>query len=342
MTSFIPETILVYVTSNPDDALGENIIKLPFLYALRTAYPKAKLTWVPGTGKAFYQTLLQPLVDGQIDEIVTDLDLPARWSKLFSFGSPMKNRSFDLIIDLQRNILRTLQLRRIPHKRFISPTWDWKFSSARPPEGQTPSPHESIRLVSFAAAAAGRPLDIPYDIPVPEKWRAEARSLLPEGRTYIGLAPGAGRQDSGKLWPLENYLAVGRDQIDKGRVPVVFLGPNEKNWVETIRNTLPEAIVPGFDDKPVTEGLLGPTLTVAMARHLSAAVANCAGTAHMLGTGGAPMVALYGPTNPKKYTPHGLRSITLRAQDFGGTNIISAIPVEAVIAAVEKQIAFQR
>ena len=54
------------------------------------------------------------------------------------------------------------------------------------------------------------------------------------------------------------------------------------------------------------------------------------------------MVALYGPTNPKKYTPHGLRSITLRAQDFGGTNIISAIPVEAVIAAVEKQIAFQR
>ena len=338
MSTFRPETILVYVTSNPDDALGENIIKIPFLYALRSVYPDARLTWVPGTGTAFYSTVLAPLVDGKIDEIVTDLDLPMQWSRLFAFGSPMKGRSFDLIIDLQRNLYRTVQLRRISHRRFISPTWHWKLSDARPPEGQNPSPHESIRLVSFAAAAAGKPVDIPYDITVPEKWRAAAQTLLPPGTVYVGLAPGAGRQNSGKLWPLEQYLQLGRDQLNKGRKPVVFLGPGEVSWVETIRAALPEAFIPGFDETDIPKDVLGPTLTVAMARHLAAAVANCSGTAHMLGTGGAPTVTLYGPTNPKKYTPHGRRPVTLRAQDFDGEKNIAAIPLDAVIDAVEKQV----
>lgn len=338
MSSFQPETILVYVTSNPDDALGENIIKIPFLYALRSLYPDAKLTWVPGTGTAIYSTVLAPLVGGKIDEIVTDLDLPMQWSKLFSFGSPMNGRSFDLIIDLQRNLYRTVQLRRIRHRRFISPTWHWRLSDARPPTQQNPSPHESIRLVSFAAAAAERQVDIPYDIPVPEKWTAVARALLPPHATYVGLAPGAGRQSSGKLWPLERYLQLGQDQMKKGRKPVVFLGPSEASWVETIRRALPEAFIPGFDETNIPEDVLGPALTVAMARHLGAAVANCSGTAHMLGTGGAPTVTLYGPTDPKKYTPHGRRPITLRAQDFGGGKDITAIPLDAVIDAVDRQI----
>jgi hypothetical protein len=44
------ETILVYVGSNPDDAIGENILKLPFLRALRTSFPAARITWIAGVG----------------------------------------------------------------------------------------------------------------------------------------------------------------------------------------------------------------------------------------------------------------------------------------------------
>lgn len=339
MNVFVPETILVYVSSDPDGALGENFIKIPFLRALRSAYPKARLSWVPGSGATVYKTALAPLVEGLIDEFITDLVMPKKIGNILSFASPLPGRSFDLIVDLQTNICWTLQLRRVPHKKFIASTWGWAFSSAKPPKEQGEATRESIRLVSLAAAAAKRVLPVPYDIPVPEKFSRAAAALLPPGQAYVGLAPGAGNQVRGKLWPLERYLALGRDQVTKGRKPVVFLGGSEKKWLDEIRAALPEALIPEFDDNAhLTADVRGPALTVAMGRHLAAAVANCSGTGHMLGTGGAPMVSLFGPTNPKKYAPHGLRTVAIRSQDFGEEKAIEAIPLEAVIAAVDAQV----
>ena len=42
-------SILVYVTSDADNALGENVLKLPLLLALAGAFPAARISWVPGT-----------------------------------------------------------------------------------------------------------------------------------------------------------------------------------------------------------------------------------------------------------------------------------------------------
>ncbi len=39
-----PGSILVYIGHNPDNALGENIIKLPFLRAIRQAFPDARVS----------------------------------------------------------------------------------------------------------------------------------------------------------------------------------------------------------------------------------------------------------------------------------------------------------
>ncbi|GHU06102.1 heptosyltransferase [Alphaproteobacteria bacterium] len=337
MNLSVPKTILVYVSSDPDGALGENFIKIPFLRALRSAYPDARLSWVPGTGAPVYENALAPMVEGLIDEFITDLVMPKKARAILSSVRPLRGRAFDVIVDLQSNLFWTLQLRRIAHKKFISSTWGWVFSAAKPPKEQGRATRESIRLVSLAAAAAGRALPVPYDIPVPEKFREAAAAFLPPGPIYVGIAPGAGNQVRGKLWPLDRYLALGRDQVTKGRKPVVFLGGSEKKWLDAIRTALPEALIPEFDDNAHL-AVRGPALTAAMGRHLAAAVANCSGTGHMLGTGGAPMVSLYGPTNPEKYAPHGLRTVTIQARDFGGGKAIEAIPLEAVIAAVDAQI----
>ena len=50
------------------------------------------------------------------------------------------------------------------------------------------------------------------------------------------------------------------------------------------------------------------------------------------------MVSLYGPTRPEKYAPFARARVCLKAQDFGSERI-EAIPVAAVAAAVERQIA---
>jgi ADP-heptose:LPS heptosyltransferase len=335
-------SILVYVTSGADNALGENVLKLPLLLALAEAFPMARIAWVPGTSGEFYlRDKLAPLVGGRIAEFITDLAIPAEpaaalrlaWGR----GHPILDRHFDLIVDTQRNLGRTLFLRRIPHRRFLSGTWRYVWSSAPPPRGVPRRPPQLVdKLLGLAAAAAGHPVAVPNPIPIPADLRARAADLLPPGPTYVGIAPGAGNKHTGKCWPLDRFVALARAQVERGRVPAFLLGPEEgREWLASVRAAVPQALFPEQRNEAASAG---PSLTAALGERLSAAVANCSGTGHLLAAGGAPMVSLYGPTRPEKYAPFARALICLKAQDYGADRI-DAIPLDAVAAAVERQVA---
>ncbi len=337
-----PRSILVYVTSDADNALGENVLKLPLLLALGAAFPRARVAWVPGTSGAFYlRDQLAPLVDGRIDEFITDLAIPtdprAALRVASHHGHPILDRHFDLIVDTQRYLGRTLFLRRIPHRRFISGTWRYVLSDAVPPRGLKVRPPRLIdKLLGLAAASAGRPIAVPNPIPLPPAWRARAAQLLPAGPCYVGLSPGAGNKHTGKCWPLESFVALARTQVERDRVPVFLLGPEEREWHAPLSAAVPQALFPEQPNAAAAIG--GPCLTAALGEHLSVAVANCSGPGHLLAAGGAPMVSLYGPTRPEKYAPFARALICLKAQDYGSDRT-RAIPLDAVIAAVERQVA---
>ncbi|HLY47370.1 MAG TPA: glycosyltransferase family 9 protein [Stellaceae bacterium] len=332
----IPVEILVYVTSDADNALGENVLKLPLLLALDAAFPGARIAWVPGTGGAFYlERQLAPLVDGRIAEFIGDLAIPADPREARRYRHPILARQFDLIVDTQRYLGRTLFLRRIPHRRFISGTWRYLWSNAAPPRPLSRRPPRLVdKLLGLAAAAAGRPVAVANPIPLPPAWRARAAQLLPAGPDYVGLAPGAGNKDKGKCWPVEGFLALARRQVEHGRVPVFLIGPEERDWVAALRDAVPQALFPEQQEG----GIGGPCLAAALGERLAAAVANCSGPGHLLAAGGAPMVSLFGPTRPEKYAPFARALICLKAQDYGSERI-EAIPFDAVAAAVERQLA---
>jgi ADP-heptose:LPS heptosyltransferase len=190
------------------------------------------------------------------------------------------------------------------------------------------------KLLGLAAAAAGHPVAVPNPIPIPADLRARAADLLPPGPTYVGIAPGAGNKHTGKCWPLDGFVALAREQVERARVPVFLLGPEEgREWLAALRAAVPQAL---FPEQENDAGPAGPSLTAALGELLSAAVANCSGTGHLLAAGGAPMVSLYGPTRPEKYAPFARASICLKAQDYGADRI-DAIPFAAVAAAVEQQ-----
>jgi ADP-heptose:LPS heptosyltransferase len=334
-------SILVYVTSDVDNALGENVLKLPLLLALEEAFPGARIAWVPGTSGAFYlREALAPLVGGRIDEFITDLAIPTDPRAALFAKHPILDRHFDLIVDTQRYFGRTLFLRRIPHQRFISGTWRYLLSNARPPRPLPVRPPRLVdKLLGLAAAAAGNPIAVPNPIPLPQQWRAREASLLPAGPHYVGLSPGAGNQETGKCWPLGAFVAVASAQVERGRVPVFLLGPEESEWQGSLREAVPEALFPEQRNRATTPGeISGPCLVAALGERLSAAVANCSGTGHLLAAGGAPMVSLYGPTRPEKYAPFARALICLKAQDYGSGSI-DAIPVDAVLTAIERQMA---
>jgi len=303
-----------------EDLLGDALIKLPSILALKRARPDVHLVWSAGRGGSVYANVLRPLIEGVIDEIHPQTGLGTRWSQVVR---PFWPRHFDVIIASERRLLPTLALRRLAHDTFIAPMGNFRFSTHKPGGGFVQEPlHKQIQ--TLFELAVGTPLNPARELPVPPQYTRLAQELLPAGPCYVGLAPGAGGKD--KCWPLANFVDVACAQLDAGRVPVFFLGPAEREWLEPLRAAVPAALFPESD--PRAE-LRGPLLAIALAARLRLALANDSGAGHLLAAGGKPLVALFGRTNPTKFAPPYGQRIVIRAVELGMMTV-EEIPVAHV------------
>ncbi len=318
-----PASVLVYVGV---DLLGDGLIKLPFLRALRHAYPTARITWVAGAGRTVFAGALAPLVTGLIDEVIENAGFGWNWWELFR--RPLGGRTFDLVIDTQRRLLTTLIVKRVRHRRFISSAGGWIFSDRHPFDRKKQKKPLAWQLLQLVEVASNAPASLDVSLVIDPKSEAEARSLLPDGPHYIGLAPGASKRE--KCWPLENYLALAMRQIEAGRVPVFLLGPLEREWEAEVRTAVPRALLPLTDAS-------SPLLTIALGRRLRAAVANDSGAGHLLAAADVPLVTLFGPSPADKFPPMTGHLTLIRAQDYGGDEI-ARIPLAPVVEALERTI----
>lgn len=314
-----PATILVYVGL---DAVGDGLMKLPFLRALRAAFPAARITWLAGKGHTVYAGTLAPVVAGLVDEVLDQAGIGSRGAELFG-PRPLYGRHFDLIIDTQRRLLTSLILRRIAHTRFISAAAGFWLSSARPGTGYARPGSMVGQLMDLVALAKGEAVQTAAALIIDPATEAEAAHLLPDGPLYVGLAPGAGGRQ--KCWPLDRFIAVAEHLTRQGRVPVFLLGPNETDWAGQINSALPAALMPLQAVERVT-----PLLTIALARRMRAAIANDSGTGHMLAAADVPLISLFGPTPAAKFAPAAKVARVIRAQDHGGDSM-DLIPVQSVV-----------
>lgn len=326
-------SILVYVGL---DLVGDGLIKLPFVRALRAAYPEARITWLAGRDRSVFAGVLKNVVAGLIDEVIERNDIGVSFKELLR--NPLPDRSFDLIIDTQKGALASLALRRIRHRAIISPFANFLLSSVRPERGYVMPRNLQRQLLDLLEIATGRPHPTPAGliVPIDPKFRELAAQLLPKtadgGPLYIGLAPGAGGAQ--KCWPLEKFIALAKLQSASGRVPVFILGPAEAGWDFKIRAEVPGAKFPLQENEIGAQHGFPPELTIALANRTAVCVANDSGTGHMCAISGAPMVSLFGRTAPEKFTPMASRVTIVQAQDFGGREL-ELIPLEAVARAVE-------
>jgi hypothetical protein len=120
-------SILVYVGL---DLVGDALMKLPFVRALRATYPDARITWLAGKGKTAFAGPLAPLVVGQIDEVIESAGIGTHWHEVLR--RPLPGRRFDLLIDTQRRVLTTLILRRIACGTFVSGAANFALSDLKP------------------------------------------------------------------------------------------------------------------------------------------------------------------------------------------------------------------
>jgi ADP-heptose:LPS heptosyltransferase len=323
-----PQTILVYVGG---DLVGDAVMKLPFIRALRHAWPEARITWCAGKYKSAFATELAPLMAGLIDEVIEEAGFDRPLSLLFR--RPLNGRHFDLVIDTQRGVPATLLLHRVRHGLIVSGAADFYLSGAKPPKGYQRPAAMVRQMLDLLEIASGEPAQPNAPLLIGKDTQGRAERALPSGPIYVGLAPGAGGRQ--KCWPLENYIAIAKQQAQRNRKPVFVLGPGEADWVARLRDAVPEALFPTLDEKDQPNPTIA--LTIAIGQRLAAAVANDAGAGHILAAADAPLVSLFGPTPAAKFAPSAKRGEIIEAQAYGAAEM-NAIPVDTVAEAVERLI----
>ena len=324
-----PRSVAVF---GGQDLVGDAFLKLPFLRAMRTAWPAAEITWMVGDRSVFAGPMAA-VGAPYLDRVIERCGLGSgRVAELFR-PVPRGLGPFDLLIDRQARPMIGVSLWRIPHGRFVAGA----VASRRA------GPHLVDRLLALVEAATGEAprMDL-SPVPVPEALRQAATAALPElagGGGYVAIAPGAGGVH--KCWPMDRFAALAQALAARGLVPALLLGPAEAEARAALQAAAPSAIFP--EEHPVFAALPGgsqPLRVVAIAERCVAGVANDAGPGHMIAAAGTPLLTLFGPTPPAKFRPLMPRAArVLRAQDFGGTASMGAIPVAAAVEAVEALLA---
>lgn len=306
-----PENILVFVG---EDLLGDGLLKLPFVHALKKMYPYAKIHWWAGYGKTAYKNILDPLVAGIFSDIQENVFTGLSWKSLLK-KSPWYAYNFDLIIDTQRDLKETLLLKKIPHKKFISATCSYFFSDYKPKNKKPKSRHLSDTLLFLLELIKGDTIeqDTP---PLHPTYIRPMQHYFAKQKKYVGLAPGAGQKH--KCWPLGHFIQIAKDLVAQNITPVFILGPLEQSWKAPLEKIVPEALFP-LQEHP--EWLTFPLYTAGIATYFQYAISNDSGTGHLLALSGKPLISLFGKTNADKVHPLTKKLFIVKAQDYGSKDV---------------------
>jgi len=313
------------------ESLGNAVYKFPFLRALKRAYPDSHVTWVVH-GRSTFANILRDLTRSHVDEVLAG----ARIEKPFfsAIGKLKALPRFDIVYDMRSKIMRVGMARAFMHyDRFITcapghfmTTGTLKIGHKRPTDWVT-------RYVDMVSLDIGKTADPSGFIPFPDDAVREAEELLPTGPKYVGF--GTGSNGPERIWPLDRYIAVANHATARGCIPVFMMGPAEMHWFDDIVAGVPGVLMPGCAGPNGERIFPSIPLLYAMAARLTVAIANDTGTGHLIGAAGAPLISLFGPTQPERFAPWADPLACITAREYGG-QIMSDIPTDVVITVLDQ------
>ncbi len=317
----------ILVFSN-GEKIGDGIIKLQLLHEIKIRLPDYKLYWLTNKGKTVYSSTLKFIASNYIDEILDQANLsPFFWNKI-SKKYNLESDFFDYILDTQKSVIRTIALKRIKHKNFISGSANGFFSSKKFKSNKKRKYYlnyilDLLDLIVFKKNRSD------FKIPISENLEGIISNILLKHKSYVGIAPGAGEKN--KIWSLDNYIELCNYLERNNKTIVFFIGPDELNLKEKLKNLYPDSI---FIEDHIT-GFQNIEIIIATTKFLQLAISNDSGVSHMLSTGYCPLIKLFGPKDSTKFTPENPNLFSISSSDFNSKNI-NKIPVSRVIKEMEK------
>jgi len=154
----------------------------------------------------------------------TELNL-APWKKI-SNKYDLKSESFDLIIDTQKSVRKTLALKRISSKCFISGSAKFLFSSIKPKSAKKSNQYYLNDLFELLSLYSGNIIKNDFKLEVPNQIKKTLGEFFSIENKYFGIAPGAGQEN--KIWKIENYIKLAKHFQNQG-FKIVKFGNDDVN-----------------------------------------------------------------------------------------------------------------
>jgi heptosyltransferase-2 len=277
--------------------IGDAVMSMPALANLRRGLPKARIDLLVPRRVA-------PLFDDhpQIDRVLIR-DKRQPWRKHLAQLTALRRSGYQMVVLLPNSFHAALDawLLRSPIRLgYATDGRRWLLTHAVP-AAEGPPPHQ-IEAYLQLVAALGLPIveRIPTLAPTTRSEKHAEHLWAAQGwgpaDQVIGICPGAAFGPAKRWWP-ERFAALADRLLASGRFGVVFFGsPDEAPLVELIRAQMRRAAV-SF----AGQDTLGSF--VALAARCAVVIANDSGSMHIANAVGTRVVALFGPTDPRRTAP---------------------------------------
>ncbi len=340
-----PKNILIIKPS----ALGDIVLALPALSAIRRTFPKAKISWLV---RSEYADLLTGHPD--LNEVILfdrrflgkSWYKPKAFSELLKLLRQLRKERFDFVFDFQ-GLFRTGFMtwvtgcgRRFGNagaREFAHLFYTHKII------------HDSacVHLVDYymkmAAAAGAKKEKVEFKLPQDPKADETVQKILQKNSfnsgKYVVILPGAARPE--KLWPIERFTQLADKISSQFGLSIITAGSQtEQPYIETLKASAKSKIV----------NLAGQTSLkelIALLKGAFLVISNDTGPGHIAAALNVPLVMIFGPTNPARLHPYrkpesivgtDLNAMGMKIESFDPKYGMHHITVEQVFEKVCQQI----
>ena len=293
------------------ERIGDLLMTLPALAELRALAPDAEIDLVVGSWNRD--------IAGAIPGITRVETANAAWlaregeglavAPLLARARTWRPRQYDLAINFEPDIRSNLALGAAHAARaagFVSGGGGAVLDVALDYDVTSHTEDNALALVRAALGASSGARPAPA-LAIPDDRRADAARRLAglPGARRIGMHVSGGRAI--KQWPEDRFREVAGHLVRDRDASIVLTGaPGDRAQVEMVRSALPADRV--LDLSAGTDLLT----TAAIIQQLDLFVTGDTGPMHLARAVGTPIVAIFGPSDPRRYGPRGVRDVIVR------------------------------
>ena len=286
-------------------ALGDVVHALPVAATLKRRYPAVPLDWLVEEEAADivrgHPAVAEVVVSGRkrwLRQLRAPGRIPATLAEIRRFAARLGGGRYDVVLDLQgllKSSLYTLATRARLRVGFAAAREGARLILTHRVEAPPQPVHAVDRYLALAAAVDATEAVREFTIALDPAEVAAAQALLaPLPRPRVVLHPAARWRT--KLWMADRWRALAAALAQAGWGAILTGGAADA--------PLAAEIVAGLERPPLNlVGRLGLKGLAALLGGVDLMVTVDSGPMHMAGAVGTPVVALFGPTDPRRTGP---------------------------------------